>query len=379
MAKLQTMTDPKPGAVLHVTMDAEDFEMQKVRTEPETGDVIFQAVAVDSKPRPNRNGFAFAWKKPEDIGLEAYQANPCLFWQHDASSFPVGQTEEMRVNRKALAITGRLPDHSKNAALAEQDRTYFAPIREMVKLGKIRAVSIGFIPTEWERKETEDGNDYIECRKFDLCEISLVGIPAHETALIAQAAPTLETMTPAPIQHDAPIWTTAMDGETIVRHMAHAVAANAEREVVAAPAPAAVPNPTPAFQAREGFQAIPYSRHGDCPTADEGEKWSGPSAMKADPEELALICTFENADRADVKAGYKMPHHHPGGKKPTVVWNGVRSAMGALLGARGGVKGVSPEEKKKGYHHLSEHYAQFDKEPPELQSCTPEQIQQLAR
>jgi len=58
----------------------------------------------------------------------------------------------------------------------------------------------------------------------------------------------------------------------------------------------------------------------------------------------------------------KLPHHRPDG---TLVWSGVRSAMGALLGARGGVN-IPAEDKKKVYAHLSAHYKEFDKTPPKV-------------
>lgn len=46
-----------------------------------------------------------------------------------------------------------------------------------------------------------------------------------------------------------------------------------------------------------------------------------------------------------------------------VVWNGVRSAMQVLLGARGGVDIPDPDRKSV-YRHLARHYEEFDKEPP---------------
>lgn len=59
----------------------------------------------------------------------------------------------------------------------------------------------------------------------------------------------------------------------------------------------------------------------------------------------------------------KLPHHKPGNH--AVVWNGVRAAMAALAGARGGVQ-IPNEDVPKVYSHLAAHYKEFDKEPPEL-------------
>jgi len=59
----------------------------------------------------------------------------------------------------------------------------------------------------------------------------------------------------------------------------------------------------------------------------------------------------------------KLPHHNP--KNHAVVWSAVRAAMGALLGARGGVN-IPREDMRKVYNHLAAHYREFGKEPPEF-------------
>jgi hypothetical protein len=64
----------------------------------------------------------------------------------------------------------------------------------------------------------------------------------------------------------------------------------------------------------------------------------------------------------------KLPHHRPSrnGVGP-VVWNGVRAAMAALMGARGGAD-IQADEVEGVYRHLSRHYEEFGKEPPQLKS-----------
>jgi len=57
----------------------------------------------------------------------------------------------------------------------------------------------------------------------------------------------------------------------------------------------------------------------------------------------------------------KLPHHRPSDK--AVVWNGVRAAMAALMGARGGVQ-IPASAKRRVYAHLAGHYQDFGKEPP---------------
>jgi HK97 family phage prohead protease len=115
----------------------------------------------------------------------------------------------------------------------------------------------------------------------------------------------------------------------------------------------------PATVARKG--AIPYH---ETPKADPGTAWDGPAQVsKADPDTLKIICAWYDSSDPDVKSSYKLPHHMADGDH-AVVWRGVAAAMGALLGAQGGVN-IPESDKHAVYNHLSKHYEQFDKEPPD--------------
>lgn len=70
-------------------------------------------------------------------------------------------------------------------------------------------------------------------------------------------------------------------------------------------------------------------------------------------------------DAPKVKASYKLPHHMMDGGKLSTKWSGVKAAMGALMGARGGVD-IPAADKKAVYNHLVKHYKEFKKEPPEF-------------
>jgi len=105
---------------------------------------------------------------------------------------------------------------------------------------------------------------------------------------------------------------------------------------------------------------IPFHAYALAP---QDAKWDGPAAKKnADVETLKKICAWYDADHADIKSAYKLPHHDA--KTLKTVWNGVRAAMAALLGSRGGVD--IPEKDRIGvYNHLARHYKEFDKPAPE--------------
>lgn len=110
---------------------------------------------------------------------------------------------------------------------------------------------------------------------------------------------------------------------------------------------------------------IPFTDHGTDPM---DMAWDGPGQMMAcgdDLGKLKSICAWYDSSNADVKSSYKLPHHEAGNLKAN--WRGVASAMGALLGSRGGVD--IPEGDRQGvYAHLAKHYKQFGKDVPEFKA-----------
>lgn len=107
---------------------------------------------------------------------------------------------------------------------------------------------------------------------------------------------------------------------------------------------------------------IPFKDTGKAP---EDEDWdAGAEVREAEVEDLKIMCAWFDSENPDVKSSYKLPHHKAKGGH-AAVWRGVAAAMAALLGARGGVN-IPSDDKEGVYNHLSKHYKQFDKEPPEF-------------
>ena len=78
----------------------------------------------------------------------------------------------------------------------------------------------------------------------------------------------------------------------------------------------------------------------------------------------------ESADENNppqAKGAYKLPHHYWRGGEVVTNWRGVVAAMGALLGARGGVD-VPDGDRRAIYDHLAQHYAEFGREAPPFDS-----------
>lgn len=101
--------------------------------------------------------------------------------------------------------------------------------------------------------------------------------------------------------------------------------------------------------------------------APESSPWRAAAQVRAaDVDDLMAMCTWYDSENEDVKSSYKLPHHNASDGYP-VVWRGVAAAMGALLGARGGVA-IPDSDRRAVYNHLAKHYKQFDKEPPDFAS-----------
>jgi len=77
--------------------------------------------------------------------------------------------------------------------------------------------------------------------------------------------------------------------------------------------------------------------------------------------------TWYDREDAESFGAYKLPHHDIIDGTFSVIWRGVAAAMGALLGARGGVD-IPDSDRRSVYNHLKKHYAQFEKDPPDFRS-----------
>ena len=117
---------------------------------------------------------------------------------------------------------------------------------------------------------------------------------------------------------------------------------------------------------------IPYK---ETPKAPEDETWdAGREVREAEVSDLKIMCAWFDSENPDIKTAYKLPHHKAKGH--AVVWRAVAAAMGALLGARGGVN-IPASDKNGVYNHLVKHYKQFDKEPPELRDYEEDELKGL--
>jgi hypothetical protein len=91
--------------------------------------------------------------------------------------------------------------------------------------------------------------------------------------------------------------------------------------------------------------------------------WSDYSKTNYTVEQWHAACLIHLHDGAPTsKNECKLPVKTPNG---VLNRNGVHAAAAALAGARGGLKGVSADQKQKAANALKRYYSQLDEEPPE--------------
>jgi hypothetical protein len=102
----------------------------------------------------------------------------------------------------------------------------------------------------------------------------------------------------------------------------------------------------------------------------------GPDKEKVNWDKYADgFAWFDSENKENITA-YKLPHSDIIDGAIHDVWSGVRAAMAALLGARGGVD--MPAADRRGvYNHLRRHYEQFDKEAPEFRAYDIHELQAM--
>lgn len=110
----------------------------------------------------------------EPLGAEFELPMP-LLWQHDHGK-PVGVVEFAKPTKDGVPFRARIAKTDEEGTLkARLDEAW-----QSVKLGLVRAVSIGFRPLEW--TQLKDGGYRFE--KWKWVELSLVTIPANSEATI---------------------------------------------------------------------------------------------------------------------------------------------------------------------------------------------------
>lgn len=289
-----------------------DFDVKTVDGE----DRVLSAIA--STGARDRDGDII---EPNGWKLSNFKKNPVILWGHSYTgkdALPIANATEIKVEDGKLKF---------KAKFIEKEIYEFADtVYKMYRNGYLRTFSVGFMPIKYEEFEENDRKGY-RMTSQELLEISGCPVPSNAEAIAERGMKDIMAKSFDLIKPDETIY-----NKTV----------------------------------------IPYKNTGQEPEEDVWE--AAKEVREADTDDLKIMCTWYNAEEPDIKTSYKLPHHKASGYK--VVWRGVAAAMGALLGARGGVQ--IPDNDRKGvYNHLARHYKEFDKEPPEFKSYTESELKQI--
>jgi len=286
-----------------------NFEIKQIGLEE---DRVLRFVGSDETPDRDSDIIEVSgWK------LDEYLKNPVFLWAHQHDQPPVGKAVNVTIDAvsKKLLFDIKFP--------TADEYPFADTIYKLYKGGYLNATSVGFQGVKYktrdddaviDKPEWQRGRRYMEQK---LLELSAVPVPSNPNALQT-------------------IRSKGFEDEDIDKIF------------------------------EEEKSVIPYKSY---PTEPEGTEWDGPAEIAAaDVDDLKIMCAWYDSENPDVKQSYKLPHHRASDKH--LIWRGVTAAMGALLGARGGVQ--IPENDRRGvYNHLARHYKDnFDKEPPEFKEYT---------
>lgn len=107
---------------------------------------------------------------------DAFEANPVLLWAHSYSTPPVGKVGRLergeRLECKDITFT------------PTEMHAFGAQVGEMVRAGFLNTCSVGFIPLEWERRVSPEGETLgYHFKRCELLEVSVTPVPANPDAL----------------------------------------------------------------------------------------------------------------------------------------------------------------------------------------------------
>jgi len=120
----------------------------------------------------------------EPLGVKFKNPMPFL-WQHDASK-PIGTVKFDKPTEEGITFEAELPTVAEDGTLKDRIEEAW----QSIKLGLVRAVSIGFRAIEYSFIEGTNGIRFLETEVY---ELSAVTIPANEQAVITGKSMDAET------------------------------------------------------------------------------------------------------------------------------------------------------------------------------------------
>ena len=273
--------------------------------------------------------------------LGTYLRNPVVTWSHEWWEMPIGKTVQAEVRPDGLWVEIEI------AKTAEGNKVW-----EGITQGLVRSLSVGFdgrYTDEWgyweqvaeaERKmgydeyqsHVDQGQRWV-WTKVALWEIAVVPLPANANATFGIA------------------------------------------KGLGLPEPPRGPLAAKTATSFADLPAAPEETAWDAGASETRvREWAGgPNKDDIDWEKYRKRFFWYDPDNAEGFGGYKLPFADIVDGDLRAVWRGVAAAMGALLGARGGVD-IPADERKAVYNHIKRYYAKFEKDPPDFKGDWPENL-----
>lgn len=281
---------------------------------------------------------------------DRFKNNPAIMWSHDYYSPNIGSGLKAKIDR------GESSKLLIDVLFMDADIYPFADTAfKMVDSGFLKGGSVGFIPTkiteisdDEERSALGLGKWGVVFEKQTLLEFSVTPLGANKNALV-QNSLFAEAARKGIISKDE-LERIKKDDNKDTR------VSDSMREMMDK-ALSMIGDKTFSIPQPETKKVIAYKKY---PLEDEAAEWDGGKEVSAaDTEDLKIMCTWFDADNPDEKGSYKLPHHVQDGYATN--WKAVANAMARLMQTN------LPEGERQGvYNHLSKHYADFGKEPPEF-------------
>lgn len=335
-----------------------DFDIS-VKEVKETGDGRRIFSMIGSTPSVDRDGDTIS---PKGWVTKYYKKNSVVQWAHDHKIPAIARVNKFSVNDAALMFD-ELEFPKKGV------HPFADMIASLMEDGFIKAGSVGFMPIKSEKREMTDKEkdnepDYfcqpVKFIKQELLEYSVCNVGSNRDALVTHLGQKgFKTTGKVKIEGHEFEMKQLIDALFVEENDAQGdVSIDDDEETV--------------ITLAKEKRVIPFKHYALDP---EDAVWSGPTERAAaEISDLKVISTWVDPEKDDVKGGYKLPHHRA--SNHNTVWNGVRAAMAALLGARGGID--IPDNDRSGvYNHLKSHYLEFDKEVPELKEYTGAELKEL--
>lgn len=294
--------------------------------------------------------------------IKDYVKNPVFLWMHDYTLPPLGRSVNTFVDRQNKKLImdiqfinpEKMVEHSSLSVEDAHDFIKFADmIYHMYLSGALNAVSVGFMPMEYEKREDLQSTSMyggFRIKKASLLELSSVTVPANPGALVQRSVKSMDKDV------------TEKEMINIVDKFVNIVDKSPNSEKGALKENGTVQN--------------------DPSDISESAWNSSAVSTELDAQQLAeysLVWNNLKAVEDLTKADSKFPHHETDGK---INKNALVAIKAALSGARGGAKPFpdqSQEEfdamvKNSVENHLNPHLELAELEPMDLENIKSMQL-----